>query len=70
MKDGWEGGREEGKEGGRKERREGGAGTCYLSLVFSDSLIPPIPHPLQQFNQDAVYRFFYHILGSPLHSSS
>ena len=37
--EGWMGGR----EGGRKERREGGAETCYLSLVFSDSLIPPSP---------------------------
>ena len=35
MKDGW---REE-----AKKRREGGAETCYLSLVFSDSLISPPP---------------------------
>ena len=61
MKDGW---REE-----AKKRREGGAETCYLSL-FSQIHSYPHPHPLQQFNHEAVCRFFYHILGLPLHSSS
>lgn len=64
MKDGWEGGREEGKKGGVKGRNLLSI-PCFLRFTHT-----PTPHPLQRFNQDAVYRFFYHILGLPLHSSS
>ena len=61
MKDGW---REEGKKGGREGQKP------VIYPLFSQIHSYPHPHPLQQFNQDAVYRFFYHILGLPLHSSS